>query len=101
MSLLQFWRFVSEATQAKRYFVSGMVQGVGFRYTAEGLAAGFAVAGYVRNLAGGGVELVAEGQESEVAAFLQALASRMAHGIRDCTTEDLPHGGLEGFHIRY
>src|SRR5439155_885059 len=42
----------------KRVHYSGRVQGVGFRYTAQGLAADYAVAGYVRNLANGDVELV-------------------------------------------
>jgi len=36
----------------------GCVQGVGFRYTARRLAEGFPVAGYVRNLSSGEVELV-------------------------------------------
>ena len=33
-----------------RVLYEGRVQGVGFRYTARGLAGGFPVAGFVRNL---------------------------------------------------
>ena len=40
---------------------SGWVQGVGFRFTTRRAAAGFAVAGCVRNLPSGDVEVVAEG----------------------------------------
>ena len=39
---------------------SGRVQGVGFRYTVKQVAAGYDVAGTVRNLPDGRVELVAE-----------------------------------------
>src|SRR5207245_6186322 len=48
-------------TVSRHVYYSGQVQGVGFRYTAQQLAAGFAVSGFVRNLPNGDVELVAEG----------------------------------------
>ncbi|MFZ0829355.1 MAG: acylphosphatase [Verrucomicrobiia bacterium] len=52
---------------------SGSVQGVGFRYTAKTLAAGFDVRGIVRNLPDGRVELVAEGARGELEAFRDAI----------------------------
>jgi len=52
---------------------SGRVQGVGFRYTAKTVAAGFEVAGTIRNLPDGRVELVVEGLREELEAFCQAL----------------------------
>jgi len=85
----------------KRVVYSGHVQGVGFRYTAQRLAAGFAVAGFVRNLADGSVELVAEGAEPEVAAFLQRVAERMSGYIQGTSSTELPAGGLKGFQIRH
>ena len=51
------------------------MQGVGFRYTAQHLAAGYPVAGYVRNLPGGDVELVVEGEAEGVERFLAAVAA--------------------------
>jgi len=42
-------------------YFSGRVQGVGFRYESRALALGYNLSGYVRNLADGRVELVAEG----------------------------------------
>ncbi len=74
ISLLQFWRFVSQATQAKRYFVSGMVQGVGFRFFAQRAAEKLQVSGFVRNLPDGRVEVFAMGtprQHSELRAILE------------------------------
>jgi len=52
---------------------SGEVQGVGFRYTVKSVATGFEVTGSVRNLPGGGVELIAEGTKNELDAFRQAI----------------------------
>jgi len=48
---------------------SGHVQGVGFRYTAKTVAAGFDLTGVIRNLPDGRVELVAEGDRAELEAF--------------------------------
>ena len=67
-----------------RVLYSGNVQGVGFRYTVKSVATGFDVTGTVRNLTGGGVELVAEGTRDELDAFRQAIReSGLDHFIRD------------------
>ena len=51
---------------AKRYFVSGRVQGVGFRYYVQDHAAVEGVHGYVRNLPDGRVEALLEGDDESV-----------------------------------
>ena len=45
---------------------AGHVQGVGFRYTAQNIAAKAGLSGYVRNLPDGRVEVVMEGDEPEI-----------------------------------
>ena len=80
---------------------SGRVQGVGFRYTAQRVAAGFRVAGHVRNLPNGDVELIAEGEADEVERFLAAVAARMADNIAQTVVRDAPPEGRRGFHIRH
>jgi len=52
---------VSDTKLAKRYFVSGMVQGVGFRYFTQDAAEKLHVSGFVRNLRDGRVEVFAVG----------------------------------------
>ena len=65
-------------------FFSGMVQGVGFRFTAERLARRFPVTGLVRNLEDGRVEVTAEGEEASLEEFLTAIReSGMKNYIRD------------------
>jgi acylphosphatase len=60
------------------------VQGVGFRYTAKSVAAGFEVTGIVRNLPDGRVELIAEGSRAELDAFRAAIQDAgLAGFIRD------------------
>jgi acylphosphatase len=54
-------------------FYSGRVQGVGFRYTTKSAAAGFEIAGTVRNLPDGRVELIAEGARDELESFRAAV----------------------------
>ena len=60
-------------TQAKRFFVSGTVQGVGFRFFAERTAASLGVGGYVRNLFDGRVEVYAVGSAEQTGALKAAL----------------------------
>jgi acylphosphatase len=88
-------------TVCKRVRYTGHVQGVGFRYTAQHLARGRAVAGYVQNLPDGSVELVAEGAADEVNGFLAAVAERMADYVTHQTVTDGPPGGYAGFGIRH
>ena len=66
-------KFVTDAKQAKRFFVSGLVQGVGFRYFTVGEASRLKVSGYVRNLRDGRVEAYAIGSPEQLAKFRAAL----------------------------
>lgn len=54
---------------ARKFLLSGLVQGVGFRFFTQRVAARYQVRGYVRNLADGRVEAWAQGPEKSVEAF--------------------------------
>ena len=79
----------------------GTVQGVGFRYTAHHLAARFSgITGTVRNVPDGTVELIAEGEQGDLAALAQALEERMAGYIRRAKRSySAATGDFAGFRI--
>jgi len=91
------------ALERRRILFSGHVQGVGFRATTSGLARGFEVAGYVRNLTDGRVEVVADGDAAELDRFEAAIRESLGGFIRDVDASPLPIQAppLEGFGIRH
>jgi len=72
---------------------TGLVQGVGFRWTTERVARGFEVTGCVRNLSDGRVELVAEGAAAELDSFQQAIEDTMRRYIKDTTAVETAFTG--------
>ncbi len=58
---------------ARRYFVRGRVQGVGFRYFVERAAAELNLTGYTRNLDDGRVEVYAVGPPAKLTEMNQRL----------------------------
>ncbi|MFP4145123.1 MAG: acylphosphatase [Phycisphaeraceae bacterium] len=93
-----------------RYHVhyTGNVQGVGFRYTASRIARRYDVAGYVQNLADGGVRLVAEGEPAELDAFLEDIRDAMGRHIDEANLDKAPAtgefgspGDVDTFTVRY
>jgi acylphosphatase len=88
--------------QRRQVFYSGRVQGVGFRYTTTNIAARFDVVGFVRNLPDGRVELVAEGTQEELTAFLNEVSERMEHYIRSTAVDRrAATGEFHNFTIRH
>lgn len=89
-------------SERREVYYSGRVQGVGFRYAVRQVAAGYAVAGYVRNLPDGRVELVAEGAPRELDRFLAEIAERMGGYIRKMAVDSRPgNGEFDVFEIRH
>jgi acylphosphatase len=82
-------------------FFTGHVQGVGFRYTALQVAKEFEVAGFVRNLSDGRVQLEIEGNAGDIAAFVAAVEERMhgcVHKIERASDSRAPQ--FRGFDIK-
>jgi acylphosphatase len=83
-------------------FISGMVQGVNFRYHTCEEARRLGVAGWVRNLSDGRVEVLAEGEKRR----LEALVAWCRRGPRLAAVEDVeaswqPYtGDLQPFGVR-
>jgi len=72
---------------ARRLYISGDVQGVGYRFFAQRAAARHQVVGYVKNLADGRVEALAEGPAPNVEAFKHELATGPRFGSVDQVEE--------------
>jgi acylphosphatase len=89
-------------TVARRYVIAGRVQGVGFRWFTHDVALREGVHGWVRNMADGSVEVMAEGETSAVDR-LEAAVRRgpsSARVERFVTEEHVPTGRAIGFEIR-
>lgn len=76
---------------ARKFLIRGEVQGVGYRFFAQRAAARHQVLGYVRNLADGRVEALAEGTLEHVEAFKHDLAT----GPTYATVENIEEINLE------
>jgi acylphosphatase len=69
---------VNEPKQARKYLISGSVQGVGYRYFTQRAAARLKVGGYVKNLHDGRVEVFVMGTPQQ----LRELRSVLERGPR-------------------
>jgi acylphosphatase len=74
-------------------FFSGIVQGVGFRYTARAYADKYKIYGKVLNLNDGRVELDIEGDDSNLNAFLIKLKEEFSTYIKDIESKELLYTG--------
>ncbi|PYP84520.1 MAG: acylphosphatase [Candidatus Angelobacter sp. Gp1-AA117] len=87
--------------KAKRYIVRGRVQGVGFRWFVDHEARQLGLAGWVRNNIDGTVEVLAMGNDQQLA----TLFSRLRQGPRAARVDDVqeipaePIEGLTTFRI--
>jgi acylphosphatase len=92
---------IENTIQARRFVVRGRVQGVGFRWFVEREAHILGIAGWVRNNADGGVEVLAQGTRDQ----LSGLRSRLHEGPRAARVDDVqeseasPVAGITSFRI--
>ena len=68
---------------ARRFLITGEVQGVGYRFFAQRAAARHQVVGYVKNLDDGRVETLVEGPAQNVESFKHDLATGPRYGSVD------------------
>jgi len=82
-------------------FVSGRVQGVGYRYSTMDEAQRLGVNGWVRNLPDGRVEAVFEGSKTVVEEIIRwCHKGPTAAVVKDVAVEDEELEGLRGFETR-
>lgn len=93
---------MSELASAHITF-SGVVQGVGFRYTAIRKATQYGLNGFVKNLHSGEVEVVAEGEKGLIADLIKELRVGLSYAhITNVAVEWGEYTGkYEDFRVRF
>lgn len=89
---------------AKRFLVSGAVQGVGFRFFAVRAAQRLGLAGYTRNLRDGRVEVYAVGEEQQLSSLHNDLEKGPRGAVVSAVTEEqaeIVARYTDGFSIEY
>jgi acylphosphatase len=88
--------------EARRYLISGRVQGVGFRFFAVEAATLEGIGGFVRNLPDRQVEILAEGDAEALERFERAIRRGPAGARVDAVETELlpPMGYSRGFAVR-
>jgi acylphosphatase len=95
---------VPEQERAKRFHVSGRVQGVGYRYFVRGAAQQLSIAGYVRNLSDDRVEVYAIGTQAQLGQLRDQLRQGPRHALVENVAEtdaDLLHEFASDFSIEH
>jgi acylphosphatase len=95
---------MADQLSAKRFYVSGYVQGVGYRFFARRAAGKLGVRGFVKNLRDGRVEVYAIGSQQQ----LRDLRAELKRGPSGGTVDDVAEDNAEllnefsdGFSIEY
>lgn len=86
--------------EARHLLIEGKVQGVGYRYFAYQAALRLGLAGWVKNLADGRVEALAEGEGEVLDAWVAELRRGPARSaVTHIGQEPTVLGGFRGFEI--
>ena len=83
----------------KQYTFTGRVQGVGFRYSAQYLAQGLGVTGWVKNEWNGTVIMEAQGEKEQLDRLVQLLRKRSFIRIDYVAELTVPVQSELGFHV--
>ncbi len=86
---------------ARKFIVKGIVQGVGYRFFTQRAAAECGITGYVKNLENGDVEVVAEGEQTDMENFKRKLLAGPQYSIVKSLEEIVlePTNGFPSFRI--
>jgi acylphosphatase len=84
-------------------WVTGRVQGVGFRFFVEESARIIGVSGWVRNVGYNTVEAIAEGRQTQIDQFVQMMKTGpRAARVDECRVDvETPAGEFQDFQVRF
>ena len=86
-------------TVRKHIYFSGRVQGVGFRYRSYYIAQSLGLAGWVKNLWDGRVEMEVQGQTLDIQELLKRIQEQNWIEVSDIEITDIPCKQESSFHI--
>jgi acylphosphatase len=75
---------------ARHIIFKGRVQGVGFRFTAYNVAKRYDLTGMVRNLPDGSVEMIAQGQPSEIDCCIRDISESFSYNVTETNVDEVP-----------
>lgn len=83
--------------------ITGVVQGVGFRFFTTRKAQSLGVNGFVKNMTDGSVKIVAEGSEDAVNSLLDEVKTGpRSASVSDVDVEEESYSGeFNGFNVKY
>jgi acylphosphatase len=87
-------------TEIRRLIITGVVQGVGFRYAMEAQARLLGVSGWVRNRRDGSVEAMIAGSAAQVEEMLAWSRYGPDGAAVDNVTSEVGYGEYSGFEYR-
>ena len=89
-----------ETTVRLTALITGQVQGVGYRRFVQRQAETLRLSGYIENLSDGRVEVIAEGEKTELEQLLHHLKKGSTHAIvKTVETQWAEATGLTGFFV--
>ena len=86
--------------EIRRLLISGLVQGVGYRYTMAHTAQRLGINGWVRNRSDGCVEAVVAGDAAAIAAIIDWARQGPANAQVEHVAVELAEGNFTGFEQR-
>ena len=90
---------ISDMVQA-HIFYSGMVQGVGFRYTTHRIAKSLGLQGWAKNLPDGRVEVLVQGPKEAIEKMVKELDIHFGSYIREKNIDfTKPQGQFKNFQV--
>ena len=82
-------------------FFSGMVQGVGFRFTTRAVANRYRINGWVKNTYDSRVEIIAQGKKEDIDDFVDDLKQEFSRHVSDVDiTQIEPSDDYNSFQIK-
>jgi acylphosphatase len=86
----------------RHYYFSGTVQGVGFRFRCQTIAASLGLTGWCKNLFDGRVEAEVQGEAMDVNQFVLRLSKEPFISIENIEEKDIPISKNEkSFKVRF